>query len=398
MPATDRILAGTPTSQFAIGAEDGEDWELLSRVSGVAFDANENLYVLDAGNNRVLVFDANGKFLRKIGKKGGGPGELLSPVGLAFTHDGYVAVTDLGRPGISLFRPDGSFVKNLMMGDSLGFPALQGGTLAHPKAGVVVRSTAILFGAGGPPRNGAPPALPRTSPVTWLSAHAAPTRLYSIPLPAVNRRVSNSGTASNQRVSVRVATPAFQPPSLWTVLSDGSVAVATDANYRVNIAANGKVRRVIERPITARKVTEHDKDRARDLRRKQMKSGAGAITVRVENGPGGAQRSMSAGAGGPRPSDADIEQTLREMTFLETVPVLQRMSVDPKGRLWIERTGREYGADGPIDIIAPTGQYVGTINGKMPDAISPSGRAAYIERDDMDIEKVVVRRLPAAWR
>src|SRR4051812_2381355 len=92
----DRVLAGAPANQFSIGAEDGEDWELLSRVSGVAFDSNDNLYVLDAGNSRVLVFDARGKFVRKFGKKGGGPGELMTPVGLVLTKDGYVAVTDLG--------------------------------------------------------------------------------------------------------------------------------------------------------------------------------------------------------------------------------------------------------------------------------------------------------------
>jgi hypothetical protein len=34
----------------------------------------------------------------------------------------------------------------------------------------------------------------------------------------------------------------------------------------------------------------------------------------------------------------------------------------------------------------------------MPDAISATGRAAYVEKDDMDVEKVVVRALPPAWR
>ena len=96
-------------------------------------------------------------------------------------------------------------------------------------------------------------------------------------------------------------------------------------------------------------------------------------------------------------SDAEIEQQVREMTFLDYVPALQRMTVDPKGRMWIQRTGKNVGADGPIDIINGAGQYVGSINGKMPDAISPTGRAAYIEKDDMDVEKVVVRRLPQSW-
>src|SRR5574339_506103 len=81
LPAQDKVLPGKPVMQFSIGAEDGEDWELLSRVSQVAFDKQENLYVLDGGNHRVLVFNPQGKLVRKIGKQGGGPGELMTPVG-----------------------------------------------------------------------------------------------------------------------------------------------------------------------------------------------------------------------------------------------------------------------------------------------------------------------------
>lgn len=401
IPAADRVLAGTPVSQFSIGAEDGEDWELLSRVSQVAFDAADNLYVLDAGNNRVLVFGANGKFVRKFGKKGGGPGELMAPVGLAVTRDGFVAVTDLGRPGVSLFKKDGAFVKNLMLGDSAGFPSPLNGTLAHPRAGVVVRSNPLIMGrnfrAGAGPV--AAPTGPRKSPVQWLNTNGAMSRLFTIDLPAVTPKVEDSGGGSGQRsVSVRISPPAFSPAILWTVLPDGSVAVADDDAYRIKIASNGKVVRTIERAIPVRKATERDKDRARDLRRTAMKTGAGMTIATRDNGPGGSRSSISTGAAAPRISDAEIEQNIREMTFLETVPALQGLLLDAKGRMWVQRTGREYGTDGPIDIIDAAGRYVGTINGKLPAAISPTGRAAYIERDDMDVEKVVVRRLPAAWQ
>jgi hypothetical protein len=399
IPAGDQILAGTPTAHFSIGAEDGEDWELLSRVSGTAFDARDNLYVLDAGNNRVLVFDATGKFVRRIGKKGGGPGELLSPVGLAITRDGYVAITDLGRPGISLFKPDGNFVKNLMLGDSLGFPTPQGGTMPHPTGGVVVRSMPLLMRQ--PRANGAALGAstgPRKSPITWLTADEKAAKLYAIELPSITPKIDDSGSGPGRRnVSVRISQPAFTPPTLWGVLPNGSVAVADEADYKIRIANNGRIERVIERAIQPRKVTEQDKNKARELRRKAMKSGSGMIVATRTDGPGGGSSHIGTGGGAPRVSDADIEQQLREMTFLERVPVLQRMMVDPKGRMWIERAGTQVGDHGPIDIIDSAGKYVGTLNGKFPDAISATGRAAYVEKDDMDVEKVVVRKLPASW-
>jgi hypothetical protein len=399
IPAGDKLLAGTPTPQFSVGAEDGEDWELLSRVSGAAFDARDNLYVLDAGNNRVLVFDAKGKFVRRIGKKGGGPGELLSPVGLAITRDGYIAITDLGRPAISLFKTDGSFVKNLMLGDSLGFPSPQGGTVAHPNAGVVVRSMPLMMRPQGADRGtlGGPTG-PRKSPVTWLTVNEKAAQLFAIELPSLTPKVEDAGSGSGRRnVSVRISQPAFTPPTLWGVLPNGSVAVADEADYKIKIANHGKVERVIERAIQPRKVTEQDKNKARDLRRKAMKSGSGMIIATRTDGPGGSSSHIGTGGGAPRISDADIDQQLREMTFLDQVPVLQRMMIDPKGRMWIERVGRQVGDNGPVDIIDSAGKYLGTLNGKMPDAISATGRAAYVEKDDMDVEKVVVRKLPAAW-
>jgi hypothetical protein len=398
IPTSDKPLAGTPTQLFAIGAEDGEDWELLSRVSGVSFDARDNLYVLDAGNSRVLVFDAKGKFVRKIGKKGAGPGELISPVGLALTKDGYVAVTDLGRAGVSLFKTDGSFVKNIMLGDSLGFPAIQNGTLAHPTAGVVIRGTGRrpMMRADNTAQLGAPTG-PRESPIMWLPVSGAARKLHAITLPSVTPKVTEGGGGNSRQVSIRFSPPAFDAQVLWGVLPSGTVAVADETAYRVKLISNGNVTSIIERPFAARKVTERDKDRAREQRRENMKSGRGMIMSSRTTGPGGSSSSISTGASAPRMSNTEIEQQIREMTFAETIPLLQSLYVDPKGRLWIERTARDVGEDGPIDIIDASGRYIGTVSGKMPDAVSVSGRAAYIERDDMDVEKVVVRKLPGGW-
>lgn len=401
IPAADKLLPGKATQVFAIGAEDGEDWELLSRVSGAAFDARDNLYILDAGNSRVLVFDARGKFIRKIGKKGGGPGELLTPVGLAITKDGFVAVTDLGRPAVSLFKPDGSFVDNLMLGDSLGMPVLQGGTQAHPSRGVVVRSMPIMMrrtGDGSASGFGGPTGV-RQSPITWLSANLPARKLFSVALPSVTPKVNESGGQSTRQVTVRIAAPAFQPPVLWSILPNNTIAYADEAAYRVKLVSNGKVSRIIERAFPVRKATERDRDKAREQRRTAMKSGSGMVIATREAGGGSSRSSIGTGAGaGPRMSDAEIEQQIREMTFLETVPALRNMTQDPQGRLWIERTGRDVGEPGPIDIIDPAGRYIGTFNDKRPDAISASGRGAYIERDDMDVERVAVRQLPAGWR
>jgi hypothetical protein len=74
------------------------------------------------------------------------------------------------------------------------------------------------------------------------------------------------------------------------------------------------------------------------------------------------------------------------------------MIVTPSGKLWVERTPPTIGDAGPIDILTPDGRYLGTMRGlQLPAAVSATGRAAYLVRDENEVERVVVRQLPAGW-
>ncbi len=398
LPAQDKSLSGKPAIQFSIGAEDGEDWELLSRVAQVAFDREENLYVLDGGNHRVLIFNPQGKFVRKIAKKGGGPGELLTPVGLAVTAAGEIAVTDLGRAAVSLFKRDGTFIKNLPLGEDFGFPVPVQGTYAHPSGGVIVRTMPSMLRRGSPDEVGKRTLTNRKSPLTWFTTDGKTAKLFEIPQPDITPRVQDNGGGSGGRqIAVRIQVPAFTPATLWGVLPNGAVAIGNDLNYRFQLARNGKVERIIERPIAARKVTEADKHKERERRRAQMTSGSGGMVFSTAQRTGGGTEQRSTSVGGALPKE-EIEQSLRDLTFNEYIPALAGMYVDPRGRMWVQRTAGEIGATGPIDLIAADGRYLGTVAGQqLPAAVSLSGRAAYIERDELGVEKIVVRKLPAGW-
>ena len=56
---------------------------------------------------------------------------------------------------------------------------------------------------------------------------------------------------------------------------------------------------------------------------------------------------------------------------------------------------------GPIDVLTPDGGYIGTFpvgTTAMPGVFGPDGLAAFIEFDEMDVARVVVRRLPEVVR
>jgi hypothetical protein len=89
---------------------------------------------------------------------------------------------------------------------------------------------------------------------------------------------------------------------------------------------------------------------------------------------------------------------MEELEFATVMPVIQEFGVDPIGRMWIRRGRSPGGQGGRIDLIDANGTYLGTFPGaRVPQAYSRNGLAAYMERDEMDVQRVVVRRVPAAW-
>ena len=78
----------------------------FSKPTGLAVDKDGNLYVADTMNNRVQVFDAEGKFIRQYGKNGDGPGDFARPKGVAIDSDGHIWVADGLQDRVQVFNQD----------------------------------------------------------------------------------------------------------------------------------------------------------------------------------------------------------------------------------------------------------------------------------------------------
>jgi len=98
-----------PTEPLAVQATVGVGQ--LSGPRGVATDSAGNIYVADAFNHRIAVFDPGGKLLRTVGSKGTGPGQLYEPSGVAVDADGNLYVADTWNARIAKFDRNGNWLK-----------------------------------------------------------------------------------------------------------------------------------------------------------------------------------------------------------------------------------------------------------------------------------------------
>ncbi len=88
------------------GSGDGE----FDHPWGIEIDHSGDVYVADWRNDRVQKFAPDGTFLMKFGKSGDGEGELNRPTGVAVDKDGHIFVTDYKNDRVQVFRADGSYI------------------------------------------------------------------------------------------------------------------------------------------------------------------------------------------------------------------------------------------------------------------------------------------------
>jgi hypothetical protein len=101
--------------EIIIGREDGDGLLIYPQQVGEGPDGN--IYVYDLADAFIKVFSPEGKFLRKIGGKGQGPGEIQRPDGVSFgfTPDEKLFFTEFfgGHPWITFMQLSGKFHKVL---------------------------------------------------------------------------------------------------------------------------------------------------------------------------------------------------------------------------------------------------------------------------------------------
>lgn len=95
---------------LTLGVDEGPEYLMFGRHIMIDVDPNQNIFVLDIQNHRLLKFDQNGQLKWKTGRKGQGPGEIESPFDIKATNEGEIVIADHGGK-LHYFNKDGNFQK-----------------------------------------------------------------------------------------------------------------------------------------------------------------------------------------------------------------------------------------------------------------------------------------------
>ena len=384
LPAEDRWLDLEFEDVYRLGTLTSADWEQFGNVADIGFDGAGNLYVFDIQAQRIVVAGPAGEFVREFGREGEGPGEFEEAHGLAVMRDGRTVVTDSRRLVFNVFQANGRVERTVRM-DSTQLLVRLGTFVAQPGADAIIAvpsaSDELLpRGCCELPPPASSHAIERIE--LWGDEVEADTMAEGW-LPGIDSR--NAMAAARRVPEIARVLPvlpsifpqlhrAFRPSFHWGVLPDGSVAFADSSTYTVRIATGESgVLRLLRRPIQPEVVTNR-------LMRSEKRRRLAELQAKAK--PGEDLR--------------DERERIDNLEFHPVVPVIRGLATTWNGHIWVLRRGEEPLSDGPIDVITADGRYLGSYPAgvtRIPDAFGPDGLVAFIERNELDVETVVVRRL-----
>lgn len=210
----------------------------LSNPRGVAVTAAGEVLVVDAGNTRVVRFDANGRQLGTFGTRGAEPGQFLQPWAATIDPQGNLVVLDSETQFVDFFSADGRHRKRLFGPPSFYFPrgmALsKDGRIAVADTGT---SHVVTFDSDGKPASepvgGTDKAkLDQPTEVVWDAAGGLHVlQLADGTTGGLLRRVEADGTLKDEFLVSSV--PSTADSGRGTVLPDGRWAFTDPLRQRV---------------------------------------------------------------------------------------------------------------------------------------------------------------------
>jgi hypothetical protein len=110
-----------PRWQLAVERMIGEgerDELLLADVRGISVNARGDIFILDVRTQDIRMFNSRGEFVKRVARRGHGPGELANANGILALPDGSFAVNDTENSRIAIWNGEGVYQRQISITNS----------------------------------------------------------------------------------------------------------------------------------------------------------------------------------------------------------------------------------------------------------------------------------------
>jgi hypothetical protein len=310
---------GAPS--LRIGSLDGDEPMVFGHIADVAVGPDDRVYILDFQAKDIRVFGPDGEFLFRFGRPGEGPGEFSWPDAIQFTPDGALAVRDVRLFRITLFSPDGVYLRDFRI--QRPYPQMLGGeNFWITQDGTFVDRLSITLAIA-------------SSDSLALTRYASDGAARDTLILAETRSAIVS-VLRNGMTMAGVPVP-FSPRPVVAVAPDGRIARTLGTDYRIEVLdPAGGVERVITRSVEPVAVSATERDSALEA----MRASASELV-----------------SGG----------VLDEFVFPATKPAITHLIADASGRWWVgsQRVAYRFAPPTPhpesFDVFDGDGRFLGTV-------------------------------------
>jgi sugar lactone lactonase YvrE len=330
-----------------IGSQVEEGPGAFANVVDVSLDPMGRVWVADAAQHQIRIFEANGRHVRSIGRRGGGPGEFGGISGMAWAPDGRLWVLDGGNARFAVYDTSGSLISTrprTSVVTTTPWPGrLDGQGRLYDVAGTIAPGGSIL------------PVIVRSD------AAGIPRDTFHLPRFQEELFQITRGDARNR--SVTQITVPFTGRQFWAVDPQGRVWVANTAEYRIQRHAfDGRIEVTIHHEEPRVPVSREERDRMVESYSEFARQGGEIDLSRIP----------------------------------DTHPALGGFLFDDTGRLWVMPvTARDHGR--VLDVFDPNGGYLGRVILPAPYRSTPrairGNRMVVIIRGDDDVQSLAIMRI-----
>ena len=373
----------TLIEELSIGVADGAEEYMLGEIADITLARDGSIYVFDRQVPAIRQYDAQGTFLRAIGRRGQGPGEYHSASGLATMRDGRLLLWDTGNWRINVYSAGGDVLTQWMTpSGSIGSTATYSRALLVDTAGrIVTRKTIIRAGDF------------RNRPTVWLRFNPDGTPLDTIHPPPASREMAElSATAGRSSVSRPVP---FAPKRIVVMSPYGYLIAALPDRYAFELHQPGQPVVSVRRDVKPQPVSRAERADARREVEERMRQTDPAWSW---NGPD---------IPDVKPLFADIHVGLDGRIWVAVIPEVGTRIGSVSGGGGIGPGTRRPATQGPpsepqrpalYDVFEPDGQYLGQVEtpARFSSVLRRGDQVWGIAFDADDVPRI--KRFRIAWR